>query len=62
MKTDKQPESESSACSDWLCQDCGTVMKLSSGWVPTYNNPDNGGSAPPAEPYCPKCVRRSEAE
>jgi len=30
-------------------------MELSDGWVPSYNDPDNAGLAPEAEPYCPKC-------
>jgi hypothetical protein len=38
-----------------LCQKCGTKMELSEGWTPTYNDPDNAGMVPEAEPYCPKC-------
>jgi hypothetical protein len=37
------------------CRRCGTKMLLGEGWVPTYNDPDNSGLAPSAEPYCPQC-------
>ncbi len=37
------------------CPRCGTQLKLTDGWYPTYNDPDNSGFAPLAEPYCPKC-------
>ena len=37
------------------CEKCGTKMELSGGWIPTYNDPDNSGLAPTAEPYCPQC-------
>ena len=37
------------------CPVCGTKMKLSKGWVPTYNNPDNQDLEYSAEPFCPNC-------
>lgn len=30
-------------------------MRLTDGWVPSYNDPDNASGAPEAEPYCPMC-------
>lgn len=37
------------------CASCGTKLVLSSGWVPSYNDPDNASGAPEAEPVCPSC-------
>ena len=37
------------------CDKCETVLVQSSGWTPTYNDPDNSSGATEAEPFCPKC-------
>lgn len=42
-----------------VCVACGTKLILSDGWTPSYNDPDNGGLAPMAEPFCPKCEAES---
>jgi len=39
--------------------DCGKKLILSDGWTPSYNDPDNGGLAPMAEAFCPKCEAES---
>jgi hypothetical protein len=45
-----------------VCVSCGTRLALSSGWVPSYNDPDNSSGAPEAEPFCPKCYADLKAE
>ena len=42
-----------------VCVACGTKLILSDGWTPSYNDPDNAGLAPMAEPFCPKCEAES---
>lgn len=37
------------------CPACGTKLVLSSGWVPSYNDPDNASGSTEAEPVCPSC-------
>jgi len=44
------------------CDKCGTAMELSSGWTPTYSDPDNSSLAPNAEPYCPKCDKQENKD
>jgi len=42
------------------CDNCGRGMELSSGWSPSFSDPDNSGLAPEAEPYCPVCTLEAE--
>jgi len=44
------------------CIVCGTNLILSTGWVPSYNDPDNSGLAPMEEPFCPKCEADAQLE
>jgi hypothetical protein len=42
------------------CQTCGG-SKMTAGWYPTYNDPDNSGMHPEAEP-CPDCQPLAKGE
>lgn len=57
----EQPDAEPCAAlsvargSALSCPQCGLPMKLSDGWIPSYNDPDNASGSPEAEPHCPTC-------
>lgn len=53
--TDVQASGIGSSGGFGKCPACGTKLVLSSGWVPSYNDPDNASGAPEAEPVCPSC-------
>ena len=44
------------------CRACGGKLTFSSGWVPTYGDPDNASGAPEAAPVCEKCEAEFERE